>query len=74
MLSCVIMKGMKKSLIETNPYLQDSDKYWKALITNVASSTAIETGDSTQSIAKRLAKSETHQRLSSIKKPKVSSQ
>lgn len=36
----------KKSLIETNRYLQDSEKYRDSLITNVSSSTAIETGDS----------------------------
>jgi len=40
----------KKSLIETNRYLQDSEKYRNSLITNVSSSTAIETGDSVWSI------------------------
>jgi hypothetical protein len=33
-----------KPLIETNPYLRDPAKFRKALITSVASSTAIETG------------------------------
>ena len=40
----------KKSLIETNRYLQDSEKYRNSLITNVSSSTAIETGDSVWSV------------------------
>ena len=44
----------KKSLIETNPYLQDLEKYRESLITNVSSSTAIETGDSVQSVADTL--------------------
>lgn len=44
----------KKSLMETNPYLHDPEKYRKALITNVSSSTAIETGDSVQSVANTL--------------------
>jgi len=34
---------MKKSLKETNPYLQNEDKYYKALAINVLSSTEIET-------------------------------
>lgn len=44
----------KKSLIETNPYLQNSKKYCDSLITNVSSSTAIETGDNVRSIANKL--------------------
>lgn len=44
----------KKSLIETNPYLQNLEKYRDTLITNVSSSTAIETGDSVQSVADTL--------------------
>ncbi len=44
----------KKSLIETNPYLQNSEKYRDSLIINVSSSTAIETGDSVQSVADTL--------------------
>ena len=40
----------KKSLIETNRYLQNSEKYRNSLITNVSSSTAIETGDSVWSV------------------------
>ncbi len=44
----------KKSLIETNPYLQNSKSYNASLITNVSSSTAIETGDNVLSIADKL--------------------
>lgn len=40
----------KKSLIETNRYLQDSEKYRNSLITNVSSSTAVETADSVWSV------------------------
>jgi sulfur relay (sulfurtransferase) DsrC/TusE family protein len=40
----------KKSLIETNRYLQDSEKYRNSLITNVSSSTAVETSNSVWSI------------------------
>lgn len=45
-----------KSLIETNPYLKNPVKYRKALVANVASSTAVETGASIESIARILAK------------------
>ncbi len=45
----------KKSLIETNRYLQDSEKYRNSLITNVASSTAIETADSVWPIVDTVA-------------------
>ena len=34
----------QKPLIETNPYLRDPEKFRKALIASVASSTAIESG------------------------------
>lgn len=44
----------KKPLMETNPYLKVPEKYRKALITNVSSSTAIETGASVESISDRL--------------------
>jgi transcriptional regulatory protein LevR len=44
----------KKSLIETNPYLQNSKNYNASLITNVSSSTAIETGENVLSIADKL--------------------
>ena len=44
----------KKSLIETNPYLQNSKSYNASLIINVSSSTAIETGENVLSIADTL--------------------
>lgn len=44
-----------KPLIETNPHLKIPAKYRKALIVNVASSTAVETGASIESIARILA-------------------
>ncbi len=44
----------QKPLIETNPYLRDPEKFRKALITSVASSTSIETGVPVASIARML--------------------
>ena len=44
-----------KPLVETNPHLKIPAKYRKALIANVASSTAVETGVSVESIARILA-------------------
>ena len=44
-----------KPLIETNPHLKVPAKYRKALIANVASSTAVETGASVESVARILA-------------------
>jgi len=46
------------SLLETNPYLKDPDKYQKALIINVSSSSAIETAMSVESIVETLTASE----------------
>ena len=46
-----------KPLIETNPHLKVPGNYRKALIANVASSTAIETGASVESVARILTKS-----------------
>jgi hypothetical protein len=43
-----------KPLIDTNPHLKIPAKYRKALIASVASSTAIETGASIESIARVL--------------------
>lgn len=48
-----------KPLIETNPYLRDPEKFRKALITSVASSTAIETGATVASIARMLEETAT---------------
>ena len=45
----------KKPLIETNPYLKIPEEYRKALIASISSSTAIETGASVESIAKKLS-------------------
>ena len=44
-----------KPLIDTNPHFKVPVKYRKALIANVASSTAVETGASVESIARILA-------------------
>ena len=44
-----------KPLIETNPHLKVPAKYRKALMVNVASSTAVETGASVESIVRILA-------------------
>ena len=44
----------QKPLIETNPYLRDPEKFRKALITSVASSTAVETGAPVETIARML--------------------
>ena len=54
-----------KPLIETNPHLKIPAKYRKALVANVASSTAVETGASIESIARILAEPE---KPSSVKK------
>jgi len=43
-----------RPLIETNPHLKVPEKYRKALITNVSSSTAVETGAPVESIARAL--------------------
>lgn len=43
-----------KPLIDTNPHLKIPAKYRKALIANVASSTAVETGASIESISRIL--------------------
>ena len=62
---------LKKPLIETNPYLRDPEKYRKALIANVSSSTAVETGASVESVARMLTKGE---KTGQIKKPQGSAQ
>ncbi len=61
---------LKRSLIETNPYLQGPEQYREALLSNVASSSAVETGAPVDTIVKTLRKasSKTHQ----IKKPRAS--
>ena len=52
-----------RPLIETNPHLKIPAKYRKALITNVSSSTAVETGAPVESIARTLAKRATPKRI-----------
>jgi hypothetical protein len=44
----------KKPLIQTNPYLNDRTRYHRDLVTNVSSSTAVETGASVAEVAKSL--------------------
>ena len=57
----------QKPLIETNPYLRDPKKFRKALIRSVASSTAIETGQPIEAIARMLEESE---KTVSVNKPR----
>ena len=59
----------KKPLIETNPYLKVPEKYRMALITNVSTSTAVETGAPIESIARTLTEREMAKR---VKKPQGS--
>ncbi|MEX2490516.1 MAG: hypothetical protein WD425_02020 [Nitrospirales bacterium] len=59
----------KKPLIETNPYLKATEKYRQALITNVSSSTAIETGIPAEEIARLLTQTGNAE---AVKKPKGS--
>ena len=66
---CYNFPMAQKPLIETNPYLRDPEKFRKALITNVSSSTAVETGAPVESIARTLTKSGKGQPL---KKPQGS--
>ncbi len=58
-----------RPLIETNPYLKAPEKYRKALITNVSSSTAVETGTPVESIARTLTDRAKPKR---VKRPKGS--
>jgi hypothetical protein len=44
----------RKKLIETNPHLRDPARYRKDLLTNVSSSTAVETGQRVDEVAKSL--------------------
>lgn len=57
----------QKPLIETNPYLRNPKRYRKALTLSVASSTAIETGASVESIVRMLTDASRRKR---IKKPR----
>jgi hypothetical protein len=53
---CYHYHVMKKPLIKTNPHLRVPAKYRKALITNVSSSTAVETGASVKSVERTLTR------------------
>ena len=55
---CYNLPMEQRPLIETNPYLRDPEKFRKALITSVASSTAIETGAPIASIVRMLEEGE----------------
>jgi hypothetical protein len=59
----------KKPLIETNPFLKTPEKYREALITNIASSTAIETGMPVEEISRMLS-----EKAKPVKKSKSSGQ
>lgn len=61
----------KKPLIETNPFLKTPEKYRKALVTNIATSTAIETGMPVEEIARMLSEKE---KAKPVKKSKGSAQ
>jgi len=61
----------KKPLIETNPFLKTPEKYRKALIASVASSTAIETGMPVEEIARMLSEKE---KAKPVKRSKSSAQ
>jgi len=53
----MFFRMIEKPLIETNPYLRDPEKFRKALIRSVASSTAIETGQPIEAIVRMLEES-----------------
>ena len=53
----------KKPLIVTNPYLRTQDKYREALVINISSSTAIETGAAIESIARKLGNGDKTKRV-----------
>ena len=47
---------VKKSLMETNPYLKDSSQSEKLILINVTTSTAVEIGDLPSSMVEKLKK------------------
>ena len=53
----------KKPLASTNPHLHDAMAYHKALLTNVSSSTAIETGQRVAEVSEHLAKDLAHEKI-----------
>lgn len=52
-----------KPIAESNPYLRDAVTYRRSLITNVSSSTAIETGAPIREIAKTLEQAQANRIL-----------
>ena len=46
----------KKTLAQTNPHLQDPEKALRQRVRSIASSTAIETGQSIEELEKKIAK------------------
>ena len=52
--NCYSLREMGKPLIETNQHLRVPEKYQQALVANVSSSTAIETGAPVKSIVQVL--------------------
>lgn len=71
LMCCYYYNMSRKPLIETNPYLRVPEQYRKALITNVSSSTAVETGAPIESIVRTLTDGEKTKR---VKKPQDSAQ
>ena len=64
---CYNLLMKHKPLIETNPYLRDPEKFRKALVTSVASSTAIETGAPVASVARMLEEGAKTERLTTTR-------
>ena len=54
---------VKKSLIETNPYLRDPVQRRKALLRSVASSIAVETGGNVETIMQMLRNARKRRRI-----------
>lgn len=59
----------KRSLRATNPYLRDWEKARKMLIWSAATSTAIETGEKAEIIARRLMQGEKRERARKRRSP-----
>ncbi len=68
---CQNKRMLKKPLIETNLYLRDSEKYRKTLVTNVSSSTEVETGATVESVERLLNETA---KTGQVKKPQGSTQ
>ncbi len=59
----------QKPLVETNPFLRDPKKLREAIIANVSSSTAVETGAPVETIARTLTEGD---KTRPLKKPQGS--